>query len=77
MKMSNMCEYMRWMYTMDGFIQWSEMWRGMRWSGGSCCRRLEEDVSNWGRVGVGIVRSARSARINYSINEVIIVLYKN
>ena len=49
MRMSNMCEYMRRRYTMKGFIQWSEMCRGTRCVGGSCCRRLEEDVSNWGR----------------------------
>ena len=68
-----MCGYMRWRYTMKGFIQWSEMCRGTRCVGGSCCRRLEEDVSNWGRG----VRVARIARIDYSINELIIVLYKN
>ena len=60
---------------MDGFIQWSETWRGTQCVGGSCCRRLEEDVSNWGRVVR--VRVTRSARIDYSINELIIVLYKN
>ena len=55
---------------MKGFIQWSEMWRGTQCVGGSCCRRLEEDVLNWGR-------GVRAARIDYSINELIIVLYKN
>ena len=65
-----MCGYMRWRYTMKGFIQWSEMCRGTRCVGGSCCRRLEEDVLNWGR-------GVRAARIDYSINELIIVLYKN
>ena len=47
-----------------------EMCRGTQCVGGSCCRRLEEDVLNWGR-------GVRAARINYSINELIIVLYKN
>lgn len=32
-----------------------EMWQGTQSAGGSCCRRLEEDVSNWGRlVGCGL-----------------------
>lgn len=73
MRMSSMCEYIQWRYTMEGFIQWSEMcevWRGTQSAGGSCCRRLEEDVLNWGR-------GVRGERINYSINELIIVLYKN
>ena len=53
MKISNMCGYMQWRYTMGGFIQWRDVRsvaRYARCGGDSCCRRLEEDVSNWGRV---------------------------
>ena len=41
MRISSMCEYMRWRYTMEA--------RYAKCGGDSCCRRLEEDVSNWGR----------------------------
>ena len=43
-----------------------EMWRGMRCVGGSCCRRLEEDVSNWGRGWRGLG--------SQGVHELIIVL---
>ena len=73
MRISSMCEYMRWRYTMDGFIQWRDVARyAMCWwlllpkARGGCIK-----------LGKGCVGIVRSARINYSINEVIIVLYKN
>ena len=43
-----------------------EMWRGTRCVGGSCCRRLEEDVLNWGR--------GDELHEVYEVHELIIVL---
>lgn len=76
MRISNMCEYMRWRYTIDGFIQWRDVaryakcwWLLLPKARGGCIKL--------GKVSGLWVRVTRNARINYSINELIIVLYKN
>ena len=71
MRISSMCEYMRWRYTMMRDVARYAMrwWLLLPKARGGCIKLGKGGVVSWDIL--------RSARINYSINELIIVLYKN